>query len=73
MAGLTSSWINVLAAFVGGAMLAIGLVRLAVDVSLFGALLAVAGVLLLWWAIGDRRRLQRGTPESEADGRHTIE
>lgn len=70
---LASPWIDVVAAIVGGLSLGLGLGRLATGSVAFGALLALAGVVLLWWALSDARKAQRGTPEDERDGSHTIE
>jgi hypothetical protein len=33
----------------------------------------VLGFVLLWWTLMERRKARPGTPESEADGSHTIE
>ena len=70
---LSSPVINVIAAIVGGLTLGFGIGRFAHDPSVPAAVATVLGLILLWWAISDRRKLRRGTPESEADGSHTIE
>jgi len=68
-----ASWVNVLAAVVGGLMLGVGLARMVLAFSLLSLVWAVLGFLVVGWAILDRRRFRRGTPESEVDGGHTIE
>ena len=74
MAGfLTSPWINVVAAVAGGLLLGFGIGRFAHEPTIAAGLATVFGLILLWWAVSDRRKLRRGTPESEADGSHTIE
>jgi hypothetical protein len=70
---LNSPWINVAAALVGGLSLGFGLRTLLAAPTPGGAFFIVAGVIILWWALADRRKMQRGNPESEADGSHTIE
>jgi hypothetical protein len=70
---LTSPWVNVVGAIVGGIMLGYGLGTLPRGITPVGALWVVLGLLLLWWTLVDRRKARRGTPESEADGSHTIE
>ncbi|HEU0053907.1 MAG TPA: hypothetical protein VFQ39_12055 [Longimicrobium sp.] len=74
MAGfLTSPWINVIAAVLGGLLLGFGIGRFAHEPSIVAAIATVFGVILLWWAVSDRRKYRPGTPESERDGSHTIE
>jgi hypothetical protein len=80
MAGILSArWINASAALMGGLMLGFGLGRFANElrygrgVSLPYAVLAVLGLLLLWWAISERRKADPKDPESEMDGSHTLE
>jgi hypothetical protein len=68
-----SPWINLLAGFVGALVMAIGAYGLMIGNLRVGAFWAVIGFLVLGWAILDRRRFLRGTPESEVDGGHTIE
>lgn len=69
-----SPWIAVAVAVVGGIALGLGLGRLLSRTYSLGALVwAVLGVVLLWWAISDTRKARPDTPESEADGSHTIE
>jgi hypothetical protein len=76
---LASRWINAVAALAGGVLLGFGLGRFANELR-FGrgahvgyAVSAVMGLLLLWWALSQRRRADPGDPESERDGSHTIE
>lgn len=66
-------WLAVAVAVLGGIALGLGLARLYVGLTVRAAVWAVMGVILLWWAISDSRKAHRGTPESEADGSHTIE
>ena len=73
MPDLRSPWVNLLAALVGAVMLGIGLARMILAFSLLSLVWAVLGFLILGWAVLDRRRFRRGTPESEVDGGHTIE
>ena len=74
MAGfLTSPWINVLAAVAGGLLLGFGIGRFAHEPSVVAAVATVFGLILLWWAVSDRRKFRRGNPESETDGSHTVE
>jgi TRAP-type C4-dicarboxylate transport system permease large subunit len=68
-----SGWINVLAAVVGGAFAGFGIGRLLARELVPGVVALSVGVLLLWWAFADRRKIERGTPESERDGSHTVE
>ena len=65
--------INVLAAVTGGILLGFGVGRLAHTPTISAGIMAVSGVLLLWWSLVDRRKAKRGAPESERDGSHTIE
>lgn len=68
-----SGWINVLAAVVGGAFTGFGIGRLLAREYVPGSLTLVVGMVLLWWAFADQRKSERGTPESERDGSHTVE
>ncbi len=70
---LANPLINVLAAVVGGVLLGFGVGRLAHTPTISAGLMAVGGVLLLWWALFDRRKAKPGAPESERDGSHTID
>ena len=68
-----TGWINVLAAVVGGAFAGFGIGRLLARELVPGTATLVVGILLLWWAFADQRKSERGTPESERDGSHTVE
>ena len=69
---LSSPWLNGLAALIGGLMLGFGLGRFANHPAVPPGLLALAGVLVLWYAISDYRKARPDTPESETHG-HTVE
>jgi hypothetical protein len=73
MVAQRAPWINVLALIVGGVVLGVGVGRLILGAMLGGSVLAVLGFLIVGWAVLDRRRFRRGTPESEVDGGRTIE
>ena len=73
MAGARAPWVNVAAAVVGGVVMGVGLGRLLSQPTLRASVLAVLGFLIVGWAVLDRRRFRRGTPESEVDGGRTIE
>ena len=73
LAFLRSPWIAVSVAVLGGISLGLGLGRMLSRPSVLAAVYGVLGVILLWWAISDSRKARPGTPESEADGSHTIE
>lgn len=76
---LASRWINAVAALTGGVLLGFGLGRFANELrygrgfSVGYAVLAVLGLILLWWAISERRKADPRDPESEMDGSRTIE
>jgi hypothetical protein len=76
---LASRWINALAGLAGGVLLGFGLGRVANGVRFAGtlpmgyAVLSVLGLILLWWALSERRKADPDDPESEMDGSHTIE
>lgn len=70
---LTSPWIDVVGAVVGGLILGLGVGRMLESVTIAGMVLVAIGVIMLWWALSDRRKWRRGNPESETDGSHTIE
>ena len=70
---LTSPLFNVAAAIAGGLLLGFGIGRFAHEPSVAPAIATVFGLILLWWAISDRRKNRPGNPESETDGSHTIE
>lgn len=73
MRWLRSPWINVVASVVGGLVFGTGAGWLIFGFSIRAAAWTVLGLIILWWALSDRRKFTRGTPESEADGSHTIE
>jgi hypothetical protein len=73
MPSLRSPWINTAAGVVGLAALLRGLYLVVTAPSLYGAVWTVIGFLVLGWAVFDRRKFSRGTPESEVDGGRTIE
>jgi hypothetical protein len=73
MSRIDSPWISVVAAIVGGIAFGWGMGRLVSGITLAAAVWTLIGVLMLWWAFADHRKWRRGTPESEADGSHTIE
>jgi hypothetical protein len=66
------SWLNVVAAILGGIMLGFGIGRFAHRPSVLPGTLALVGLLVLWYAVSDRRKARPDTPESETHG-HTIE
>ena len=70
---LASPWINVVAAVAGGLAFGYGVGTLPRGFSVVSAVWTLVGIILLWWAIVDRQKQRRDTPESEADGSHTIE
>ncbi|HET6229868.1 MAG TPA: hypothetical protein VFE05_07330 [Longimicrobiaceae bacterium] len=70
---LVSPWLNVVAGVVGGLSLGWGIGRLLGHALAPGAIFSLMGVILLWWALVERRKVRRGTPESELDGSHTVE
>lgn len=65
MARIDSPWVNVVAATVGGLALGLGLGSLYSGFTMGGIFWAVLGFLVVGWAIFDRRRFRKGTPESE--------
>ncbi len=70
---LRSPWINVVASVIGGLIFGIGIGELIFGFTIGAAAWTVIGVIILWWALSDRRKFTRGTPESEVNGSHTIE
>ena len=73
MPGSRARWLNTAAAAVGGLAFGIGLAQLVFGISIAATAWTVIGLIILWWALADRRKWRRGTPESETDGSHTIE
>jgi hypothetical protein len=73
MSKLASPWINVVAGVIGGLILGTGLVWVARYGTPGAIATAVLGGIILWWTFADTRKRRPDTPESEADGRHTIE
>jgi len=69
----TAPWLNVIAAIAGGIMMGFGIGRFVHTPSLARGLVALVGLLVLWYAISDRRKSRDDTPESETHGGHTIE
>ena len=73
MPGIVASpWLNVVAAILGGIMLGFGIGRFAHHPSAVPGVAAVIGLLVLWYAVSDRRKARPDTPESERHG-HTVE
>jgi hypothetical protein len=70
---LRSRWIDVLAAVAGGALAGFGIGRVLGARYVAGGTTLLLGVVLLWWAFSDARKLDPRTAESEADGSHTVE
>ncbi|MFL5537839.1 MAG: hypothetical protein ACJ8J0_02550 [Longimicrobiaceae bacterium] len=68
----STSWLNGLAALIGGLMLGFGLGRFVHQPSLHFGALALVGLLVLWYAVSDYRKARPDTPESETHG-HTVE
>jgi hypothetical protein len=66
------SWLNGLAALLGGVLLGFGGGRFVHHPSPAYGMLALIGVLVLWYAISDYRKAQSANPESETHGR-TVE
>jgi hypothetical protein len=73
MVSLQSPWVNVLAAVVGGIALGTGIGRMVIGFTIGAGVWTVIGLIILWWALSDRRKFRRGTPESETDGSRTVE
>ena len=70
---LNNPVINVLAAVIGGILLGFGFGRLFHTPTVAAGVSTLAGFLLLWWALFDRRKGKKHVAESERDGSHTIE
>lgn len=73
MRALRSPWINVVASVIGGLVFGTGVGQLIFEFTLGAALWTVIGLIILWWALSDRQKFTRGTPESESDGSRTVE
>lgn len=73
MRWLRSPWVNVVASVIGGLVFGTGVGWLIFGVTVGAAAWTVIGLIILWWALSDRRKFTRGTPESEVDGSHTVE
>jgi hypothetical protein len=69
---IAKPWLNGLAALLGGLMLGFGLGRFVHQPSLRFGVVALVGLLVLWYAISDYRKARPGTPESERHDR-TVE
>jgi uncharacterized membrane protein (UPF0136 family) len=65
--------VNVIAAIVGGIMLGFGVARFVRTLAPGPGLVALLGLILMWYAVSDRRKARDDTPESETHGGHTIE
>jgi hypothetical protein len=65
-------WLNALAALIGGLMLGFGLGRFVHGPSVTYGVVALVGLLILWYAISDYRKQRPENPESETHG-HTVE
>ncbi len=70
---LASPWIDVVGGVVGGLALGYGLGSIPAGITVASTVWTVVGLILLWWALVNRRKARPGTPESERDGSHTIE
>jgi hypothetical protein len=68
----TAPWLNIVAAILGGITFGFGLGRFANHPSPVPGVLALVGLLVLWYAVSDRRKARPDTPESETHG-HTVE
>ncbi len=70
---LRSPLINIAGAIAGGILFGFGAGRFANEPTVASGVLAMAGLVLLWWSLVERRKGKRGAPESELDGSHTVE
>ncbi|HET7231916.1 MAG TPA: hypothetical protein VFJ16_18055 [Longimicrobium sp.] len=70
---LSRGWLNVVAAIMGGIMMGFGVARFVRTLAFGPGLIALMGLLLMWYAVSDRRKSRGDTPESESHGDHTIE
>lgn len=74
MTGLRRSGLTPVLAVLGGVVLLLGIGWLAAyGLMLRGTVFSLMGLILLWWAWSEQRKERPGTPESEADGSHTLE
>jgi len=71
--GLRSSGVLGILAVLGGIVFLMGAGWLALGMMVRGSVFTLLGFILLWWAVAERRKDRVGTPESEANGSHTIE
>jgi len=69
---LSTPWLNAVAALVGGLMPGFGLGRFVHQPAVQYGVLALAGLIVLWYAGSDYRKARPDTPESETHG-HTLE
>ena len=73
MRGFRSTpWLNAVAALIGGLMLGFGLGRFVHQPSVQYGVVALVGLLVLWYAVSDYRKARPENPESETHGR-TVE
>lgn len=70
---LDSPWLAVVVAVIGGVTFGYGIGAIVRGPTVAAAVWTGVGLVLLWWALIDRRKARRGTPESEADGSRTVE
>lgn len=73
MSDLPGTWINVVAVVFGVILLMYGVLGLREGFDVMSTFVAVVGFLVAGWSVLSYRRFQRGTPESEVEGGHTIE
>jgi hypothetical protein len=73
MASRRTPWINVVAGVLGGIVLGVGIGWVARYGTPGSIAVTVLGGIVVWWAFADARKRRPDTPESEVDGRHTIE
>jgi hypothetical protein len=66
------AWLNVVAAILGGIMLGFGIGRFAHRPAPVPGVMAIIGLVVLWYAVSDRRKAGPDNPESETHG-HTVE
>lgn len=68
-----SRGLTVAAGVVGLLLIGSGLARLSAGIALPALAWTVLGVVLFWWGASEYRKTRVGTPESEAEGDHTVE